>query len=517
MPDEAMVDEPDADLLAQPAPEWLDDPERDAQAAHRATVVLDLERAVIGAALVSKDNAEALLPKLSTVHFVDRLHREIWAAIDDVTGRGDPVGHESVRREIARRRGNIDPKIDVYVFELYSRAPIAAQVGYFVEQIRDDHKRRRADVVLARGRQITHPSRDWYADHAEGADHLSQIIGDLQKVQLEDDESEMSIAGDGDEVAAIIDAWGEQPEGAFDLGLPEVDSALNVVPGSLVVIGAYTGVGKSTLASQAARRSIAKGLPAAQFSGEMQVTQLRQRDLCALARVHLSTTTGNRELTNTDRQLLREWAPKYERDSTEVGYYLEYVPGALTVNHIRARLSWIKRVHGRIGVAVVDYLQLMKLEHGDDHNERTAATTAALKRLAGEMECVILLLSQCRKPDEKGVPRPPTRWDLIGSGAIANDADAVILLHDPCPKSVPEDELSLAAVARRGEVDLIIAKNRSGPEQTTVLSDVRHLAHFAPCNDDADQGRRDDSNVTPIDRRQMSPEERASGDFPALN
>lgn len=517
MPDSTIMDDTDGDLLARPAPEWRD-PDREDQAAQRASVVLDLEAAVVGAALVSKEHAEALIATLDTVHFTDQRHREIWAALVDVVGRGEPVGHESVRREITRRRGLADAQIDMYVLERYNTAPVGAAVDYYVQQIREDYKRRRADAVRARVGQLTHPSRDWHADQLEGVDHLGHIIGEFQKVQLDDDEAAMSVAGDGSEVSAIIEGWGIQPEGSFDFGLAEVDAALNVVPGSLVVVGAYTGVGKSTLASQAARRSIAKGLPAAQFTGEMSVTQLRQRDLCALARVHLSTTTGNRELTSADRELLREWAMTYERDSTEVGYYLEYVP-AMTVNHIRARLSWIKRTHGQVGVVVVDYLQLMKLESGEDNNARTAATTAALKQLAGEMECVIVLLSQCRKPDDKGVPRPPTRWDLIGAGAIANDADAVILIHDPCPKSVPVDELSPAAVARRGEVDLIIAKNRSGPEQTSVLSDMRHLAHFASCDDDedTDQDQRSSSTVTPFDRGGMTPEERASGGFPALS
>lgn len=514
MPDETMMTDVDVDVLATPGPRHDDDPVTAEQAAHRATVIKDLEAAVLGSALTSTTNAESLLPQLSSMHFVTPLHREIWAALVDLVGRGEPAGQESMRRELAHRRGQVDPKIDMYVLNLATNAPVGASVPYSVDQIRADYKRRRADAVLTRATRLTHPSRDWHADQAEGVDPLGTIISDFQQIQLEDDAAEMSIAGDEVEISDLIDSWGYQPEGSFDFGLAGPDSVLNVVPGSLVVIGAYTGVGKSTLASQAARRSIAKGMPAVQFSGEMQVNQLRQRDLCALARVHLSTTTGNRPLTNSDRDLLIEWGAKYEQDSNDVGYYLEYVP-TMTVNHIRARLSWIKRKHGQIGVVVVDYLQLMDLERGDDHNARTAATTAALKRLAGEMECVIVLLSQCRKPEEKGVPRPPTKFDLIGSGASANDADAVILIHDPCPKSVPKEELTLEAEARRGEIDLIVAKNRSGPERSFVLSDMRHFAHFASCDDDDEPAS--GGEPAPVDRRALSPEDRAAGGFPSLN
>lgn len=512
MPDQIIADEQTADPLTTPTPEW-EDPDLTAQAATRAAAVVDLERLVIGSAVTSNDRAEWLLSQLTTAHFTHRLHQEIWAVAADLIGRGDPMSWETVNREITRRRGYTDVKTDLYVTEAANAAPIGVMVSHYVDELRADYKRRRADAVRTRAGKLTHPSRDWHADHAEGIYPLDTIISEFQAIQLDDDQASMSVAGDATEVAEIIESWGMQPAGAFDFGLPDVDAVLNVVPGSLVVIGAYTGVGKSTLASQAARRAVEKGLPAVQFSAEMSVKQLRQRDLCALAGVHLSTTTGNRELTSTDLALLQEWAVKYDHDSTDVGYYLEYVP-AMTVNHIRARLSWIKRRHGRIGVVVVDNLQLMRLESGDDNNARTAATTAALKRLAGEMECVILLLSQCRKPDEKGVPRPPTRWDLTGSGAIANDADLVILIHDPCPKSVPSHELSLAAEQRRGEVDLIIAKARSGPEQTSVLADRRHMGYFA--SGDTEDNDLPSNTGMGADRAAMSPEDRAAGPMPTL-
>lgn len=513
MPDRTIMNEQTADPLTTPAPEW-EDPELAAQAATRAAAVVDLERLVIGCAVTSKDSAEWLLSQLTPAHFTHRLHQDIWAVAADLIGRGDPISWETVNREITRRRGYTDAKTDLYVLEAATAAPIGPAVPHYVEQIRADYQRRRADAVRTKIGKLTHPSRDWHADHTEEFYPLDTIISEFQAIQLDDDQASMSVAGDATEVAEIIDSWGTQPAGAFDFGLPDVDAVLNVVPGSLVVIGAYTGVGKSTLASQAARHAIKKGLPAVQFSAEMSVTQLRQRDLCALAQVHLSTTTGNRPLTSTDRTLLQQWASTYDHDSTHAGYYLEYVP-AMTVNHIRARLSWIKRRHGHIGVVVVDYLQLMRLEPGDDSNARTAATTAALKRLAGELECVIVLLSQCRKPDEKGVPRPPTRWDLIGSGAIANDADVVILIHDPCPKSVPSDELTPAAVKRHGEIDLIIAKNRSGPEQTTVLSDMRHMAYFAP-SDTEDNDTPPNTGGLKADRASMSTDDRADTPMPTL-
>ena len=109
---------------------------------------------------------------------------------------------------------------------------------------------------------------------------------------------------------------------------------------------------------------------------------------------------------------------------------------------------------------VIDYLQLLDFERRENRNVEVAGVTRAVKTLALEMNVPILLLSQLNR-DSTREKRRPRLHDLRDSGAIEQDADVVLFLHDPERAKDSPGPGYFAEPAR--DLELIVAKQRQGP------------------------------------------------------
>lgn len=129
----------------------------------------------------------------------------------------------------------------------------------------------------------------------------------------------------------------------------------------------------------------------------------------------------------------------------------------ISVEYIAATCRAVKRRHG-LRVVFVDYLQLLRESDSRVARERQVAQMSrALKVLAGELDVAIVIACQLNRASVSGTGqqaggRAPTLADLRESGSIEQDADVVILLHH----------------RSEGDVDLVVAKNRTGAPGTVV-------------------------------------------------
>lgn len=164
-------------------------------------------------------------------------------------------------------------------------------------------------------------------------------------------------------------------------------------PGDLIIIAGRPSMGKTSVGINIAEHvAINEGLPVAVFSMEMGASQLAVRIVGSIGRIdqgHLRTG----RLSDDEWPRLAEAVEKLR----SVQLHIDETPG-LTVTELRANARRLARqCGGKLGLIVVDYLQLMSVSAGmSDENRATAVgeISRGLKMLAEELGCPLIALSQ---------------------------------------------------------------------------------------------------------------------------
>ena len=239
-------------------------------------------------------------------------------------------------------------------------------------------------------------------------------------------------------------------------------------PGDLVVLAARPSMGKTAFAINIAEHvALNEGLPVAVFSMEMGASQLAVRIVGSIGRVdqgHLRTG----KLTDEEWPRLTE---AIERLRT-VSLHIDETPG-LTPSELRANARRLARQCGKLGLIVVDYLQLMSGSSGSDGDNRATELgeiSRGLKMLAKELQCPVIALSQLNRGVEQRTDKRPMMSDLRESGAIEQDADIIMFIY--------RDDYYNKDSKDPGVAEIIIGKQRNGPTGTVRLTFLKPLTRF---------------------------------------
>ena len=210
-------------------------------------------------------------------------------------------------------------------------------------------------------------------------------------------------------------------------------------------------------------------VPALMVSLEMSGVELADRLLCSVARVNgHKLRTGN--LSQEERQRLVRKA--YEVSNAPL--YVDDAPSR-TVSEIAAVARRIKQREKRLGLIVVDYLQLIEPDNSKDpRQEQVAKIARRLKGLAREQQVPVLCLSQLNRQSEDGKDHRPKMSQLRESGAIEQDADVVMFVHREEYYHRGDDAAQYA-----GQAELIIAKQRNGPVGDIELTWEKDFTRFS--------------------------------------
>jgi replicative DNA helicase len=237
--------------------------------------------------------------------------------------------------------------------------------------------------------------------------------------------------------------------------------------GRMPVIAARSGVGKSAMAFEWAKRLTWDGMRGTYITLEMPEDQKAER------LIRQQSPYGSRHIWNRPA-LLDDVRPHWQRLRESLGDQLRihYPRGGMTITKFRR--WWLSecRQYGKPDFIVVDHLHRwsftdMSPKLGE--NQKIAEVTAFLKDLAITHDCLVVLLSQMnREFDKRGADSRPILSDLYGSKAIEQDADAVLFLHRP---QMADQHLQGGEVAQA-----IVAKNREGPLGTYEINFLRD--HF---------------------------------------
>ena len=254
------------------------------------------------------------------------------------------------------------------------------------------------------------------------------------------------------------------PTGFFDFD--RMTSGMQ--PGDLIVLAARPSMGKTALAINIAEHvALNEGLPVAVFSMEMGASQLAVRIVGSIGRIdqgHLRTG----KLTDDEWPRLTEAIEKLRN----VSLHIDETPG-LTPSELRANARRLARQCGKLGLIVVDYLQLMSgsnSDGGDNRATEIGEISRGLKMLAKELQCPVIALSQLNRSVETRTDNRPMMSDLRESGAIEQDADVIMFIY--------RDDYYNKDSKEPGVAEVIIGKQRNGPTGTVKLAFLKPLTKF---------------------------------------
>jgi replicative DNA helicase len=244
------------------------------------------------------------------------------------------------------------------------------------------------------------------------------------------------------------------PTGYTDLD--EMTSGMQ--PGDLVIVAGRPSMGKTALSLNIAENvALDAGLPVAVFSMEMAATQLVLRLLGSVGRLDQHKLRTGR-LLDEDWQRLTQSVGRLN----EAPIHIDETP-ALTALEVRARSRRLHRQYGKLGLIVIDYLQLMSASsQGENRATEISEISRALKALAKELDTPVIALSQLNRSLEQRPNKRPVMSDLRESGAIEQDADVILFIY--------RDEVYNPDSPDKGTAEVIIGKQRNGPIGTVRLT-----------------------------------------------
>ncbi|MEA2625175.1 MAG: replicative helicase [Candidatus Binatota bacterium] len=202
------------------------------------------------------------------------------------------------------------------------------------------------------------------------------------------------------------------------------------------------------------------------FSLEMSKEQLVLRLFCSQAGVDLNKLrTGF--LAAKDFPKLALAAGRIE----DAPIWVDDTP-AISSLELRAKARRLARDReARLGLIVVDYLQLMRGSGSSDNREQEISEISrSLKALAKELNLPVIALSQLNRQVENRNPPKPRMADLRESGAIEQDADVIAFIY--------REEQYDPNTPRKGQADIIIAKQRNGPTGEVTLAFLDSYTRF---------------------------------------
>jgi len=431
------------------------------------------ERALLGAMLIDNHYVNEVFSSINSDDFYRESHRVIASAISFLVDKGKTADIITVSGLLKQRRQLKISGGHEYVASLLDGIPDKLRIDEYIQVVKD-----RSAL-----RQIMETSLGVINQSSQTPVDAETVLNDLQEkiIKISDTRIQQGFHSMGELVPGTMDLVERiQKHGESEglkTDLTELDNmTAGFHPGDLIVIAARPSMGKTALGLNiAARQAIKHEKSVGFFSIEMSRTQIIMRLLALEGRVSMAALrTGRPRLTQ------KEWADlELAASNLERARLLIDDSASLSIVEMKTRARRLKNEYG-LDIVFVDYLQLIKVgsdmvRRSDSRAQEVAAISAALKEMAKELHVPVVALAQLnRAPETRGGRRsdgPKYQLsDLKESGAIEQDADLVMFLH--------REEQNDRDTERKGEADLIVAKQRNGPTGRIILTYIDKYTKF---------------------------------------
>ena len=429
----------------------------------------EAESSVLGGLLLDNNSWDKVADLLVEADFYRYEHRLVFASITSLVNTNRPADVITVFEQMQSQGKAEEIGGLAYLNSLAQYVPSSANIRRYAEIVRERSILRKlvsvsdeiaTSALNTNGRPVTNildeAEQKIFSIGEEGS-RMRQGFQSMDKlvVQLLDRVEEMS--QNPNDITGV-------PTGFFDLD--RMTSGMQA--GDLIVLAARPSMGKTALAINIAEHvALKEDLPVAVFSMEMGASQLAIRIVGSIGRI-------DQGRLRTGKLIDDEWprlSDAIERLKT-VSLSIDETPG-LTTSELRASARRLARSCGKLGLVVVDYLQLMSGSSGGDGENRATELgeiSRGLKMLAKELQCPVIALSQLNRGVEQRTDKRPMMSDLRESGAIEQDADVIMFIY--------RDDYYNKESKEPGVAEIIIAKQRNGPTGTVKLTFLKPITKF---------------------------------------
>ena len=434
---------------------------------------IEAEQSVLGGLLLDNAAFDKIADLVGENDFYRDEHKRIYRQIRKLLEQSKPVDVITVAESLDLAGQGSETGGLAYLGELAANTPSAANIRRYAEIVRERAILRQ---LVTAGDEIAGSAfnplgRDpkQLLDEAEakvfaiaeggfrhqtGFQHinplLTQVVERIQELHDRDNPSDITGV----------------PTGYHDLDA----KTSGLQPGDLLIVAGRPSMGKTSFALNMAEHvAIEVGLPVAVFSMEMGGAQLAMRMLSSVGRLDAHRVRTGR-LNDDEWSRLTFALGKMH----EAPLYIDETP-ALNPIDLRARARRLHRQCGKLGLIVIDYLQLMSSAgQGENRATEISEISRSLKGLAKELNVPVMALSQLNRSLEQRPNKRPVMSDLRESGAIEQDADVIMFIY--------RDEVYNPDTPDKGSAEIIIGKQRNGPigmVRLTFLGEYTRFENFA--------------------------------------
>jgi replicative DNA helicase len=433
---------------------------------------LELEEAVLGAIMLDKDAISIVLDILKPESFYRPANQKIYEGMIRLFETNQPIDTLTVR-EILHKTQILDQVGGLaYILELANKVASSANLEFHARIVAQKFVQRELIKIS------TVTIQDCYEDNKDVFDLLDTAEQSLYDI------TDNYLRRGYESVGSLVRMAQQRLENMSHLdsglsgtpsGFPELDDITSGWQKSnLIIIAARPGMGKTSFTLALARNSAMDyNVPVALFSLEMNNLELVNRLISMEAEIE-GSKMRNAKLDEDDWSKLNHSINKL----SEAPIFIDDTP-SLNVFELRAKCRRLHQQY-KIGMVIIDYLQLMTVGSADKKGNREqeiSAISRALKSLAKEINIPVIALSQLNRAAETQSKenKRPQLSNLRESGAIEQDADMVMFIYRP-----EYYELENTFEMPKGYTELIIAKHRNGATGTVGMRFIDKYAKFVP-------------------------------------
>lgn len=405
---------------------------------------VELEKAVLGACCFEAGCVADVAEILHQRAFYAASHALLWEAINSLFVQRAPIDLLTVTME-CKRRNTLDAIGGAfYISQLTNRVASTANVVYHAHLILQMFVSREAIRIGHDLEQRAYEPEQNVFDLIAGATSELRMLNEFG-IKEARPMSEI--------ITDVVDK--EMPDRGIAFGFKAIDDHMRLEPGTVTIIGARPGMGKTSFMLSSAWRQAQAGHKPYVVEMEMKDRNLGTRLICGECQIPV-WKSKRRLLDARDKEVMAKWHVENGEANARI---IVDESASMRVSALAARLDRAKRKQG-INVVWIDYIGLLQpSEKQRPGYDRMTAISNELRVLAKEIDLPFAVLAQLSRPVKGSTVKHPGLTDLRDSGEIEQDAEAVAFLHRPKYYDTASDDTVL----------FIRAKNRDGEDGVDEL------------------------------------------------